>query len=535
MATLICSGAKTYANETFDANLCANTPEITASKMPIVTVETKAKNKLAAPVCPQDLPYCYVCFKENQTLSPITGTINISNSNSKRFFIYGLNLLTSSDFTPLLTLSGSTTLLNSTLTGSGTGAALKIDAKDVTIDTATISKFAYAVETGVNSENVSVKNSTISEASILLAGKSHTIDTVTISNSGTALQLNGSNITLQDSSLTSSGTVLGVADGLSNIILKNIQLTGKDTLIDLSKISSLQGVNSFTTTGTGPVIKIPANYGEFALKDAAITGAGHGAAFEIPSGVKATIGPNNSFTNFATGIEVKQNATANVTQNKFTNVTAPIYWETPFWATDPISTDWLGKHISDTDATKVDRIAGKLDLTECKGSVEMYKKEKDIDKDVDGTLYPIQYHTTCTVATVQEKALKLTAADKSEKEIAIGACYFDCDKLDVSKDHRVSLLYSSATSQTTEFMPLSAVKVSELGDVISVMGPLTIPIATSGVTGSDEVPQVPDSLDPTADPKAQTEGVVGGGSSGDDGGPVGQGTASPAAGCTLIR
>ena len=69
VAILICSGAKAYANETFDESLYANTPEIIASKMPPISVEVKAKNKLAAPVCPEDLTYCYICFKENPELT----------------------------------------------------------------------------------------------------------------------------------------------------------------------------------------------------------------------------------------------------------------------------------------------------------------------------------------------------------------------------------------------------------------------------------------------------------------------------------
>lgn len=353
---------------------------------------------------------------------------------------------------------------------------------------------------------------------------------------GTMLQINGSNITLQDSVLTSSGTVLGIADGLSNILLKNVKLTGKDTLIDLAKISKLEGTNSFTTTGTGPVIKIPVNYGEFAIKDAAIAGANLGAALEIPAGVKATIGPNVSFTDFASGVYIAKEATALVTQDKFTNVTTPIAYEIPAFAGMTINADWFGKHISDADTNKVDRIAGKLDLTACSGSVEMYVRTDN------NPATPLQYNTTCPVGELKEKPLKLTLADKSEKEIAIGSCYFDCDKLDVLKDNYVSFLYSSATNQTAEFMPLPAVKVSELGDVITIgMGSTFLPTSPQGadettiVVTSDQpdtVTVTQDQKDLLVDGADDAKGSQIPPDDNDGGGQVGQGVSG---GCSLIR
>ncbi|MBI2341369.1 MAG: hypothetical protein HYU98_01360, partial [Deltaproteobacteria bacterium] len=231
--------------------------------------------------------------------------------------------------------------------------------------------------------------------------------------------------------------------------------------------------------------------------------AGIGTAIQV-TGTAAI--ESAAISDFATGINVAKDASALVTKGTFTNVVTPIAYEIPAFAgmtgEGIISADWLGKHVNDADANKIDRIAGKLDLTcpseipacagmtSCGGSVEMYWKETD-DNVTLKLFYPLQYHTTCPVAELKDDTLELTAADGTKKEIAIGACYFDCDGLtDVLKDNYVSFAYATAAGSTAEFMPLPAVKISELGDVINTpMIPILAP-TTSGMDGADSTTTV---------------------------------------------
>jgi hypothetical protein len=113
----------------------------------------------------------------------------------------------------------------------------------------------------------------------------------------------------------------------------------------------------------------------------------------------------------------------------------------------------------------------------------------------------LAYHATCPVAELKEKSLRLTAVDSSEKEIAVGSCYFDCDGLtDVLKDNYVSFAYTTKgdSPQTVELMPLPAVKLSDLMDVIFVSAIPWVGPITSGADGIDEgtiivVPGYPES------------------------------------------
>ena len=104
---------------------------------------------------------------------------------------------------------------------------------------------------------------------------------------GPLLNLSGSSITLQNVTLAGNSTLIDIVDGASDI--------------------AFQGTNSFTTAGSGPIIKIPENYGVFELSNSIFAGAGIGAAIEIPNGVDAII-QKNTISNFAEGIKVAANA-----------------------------------------------------------------------------------------------------------------------------------------------------------------------------------------------------------------------------------
>ena len=183
--------------------------------------------------------YYAICFKPDvEFKQPITAGFTLTtkldaDGNPIPLLIYGLNLSASASLTaPLITFSGSNIICDHcTVAGSGTG--IKIDAKDVTIDTATISKFATAIETTSNSEKATIKAATISDGGIILAGTGHKIESSTLTNNGTgiAIQVNasspppsptgGEGVTIQSTAITNFATGINVAKDASVKLAKN--------------------------------------------------------------------------------------------------------------------------------------------------------------------------------------------------------------------------------------------------------------------------------------------------------------------------
>ncbi|MBI2974875.1 MAG: hypothetical protein HYY43_04725 [Deltaproteobacteria bacterium] len=147
---------------------------------------------------------------DNDGIISVSDEIKINHTDvDYSLVIYGLNLTnaqTNQGTNALLQLSGSNiTLDHAILTGTppatgqaGTGTALKIDAKDVTINSANISKFATAIETTNNSEKAMIKNVTISDGGIIFAGIGHKIESSALTGigTGTAIQVNGAGVAI---------------------------------------------------------------------------------------------------------------------------------------------------------------------------------------------------------------------------------------------------------------------------------------------------------------------------------------------------
>ena len=173
--------------------------------------------------------YYSLCFDPEKNKSVTTSFAIASqsdtNGNPIPLLIYGLNI-TSSASPAIQVTSANVTLHTIKATGPDTGTGIKIDAKDVTIDNATISKFATAIETTSNSENVSVKNSTISESSLLLAGKGHIINTVTIGGNGvgTGALITGNSHSIIGSTIQNFAT--GIQVGNATTVGEDITITG---------------------------------------------------------------------------------------------------------------------------------------------------------------------------------------------------------------------------------------------------------------------------------------------------------------------
>ena len=457
-----------------------------------------------------------LCFNEPSPGFEPKTTLNIDTSKAQKpILIYNFiasaeNLTTSI----LLQLTGSNiTITGSTFQGSGSGTALKIDAKDVTIDTAAISKFATAIETTSNSEKATIKGATISDGGIILAGIGHKIEssTLTGADSGVGIKGNGSNLTIDAVNISKFATPIELAG--SGGIVKN---------------------STLTTTGTGPVIKISENYGAFVLKDTTITGAGLGAALEIPAGVQATIGPTVTIDNFEKGIFIKSGGSAKITQDsifvKSFLITDAIVFETPI-SNSAFNEKLIGKHLSEADTNFADKFIGQLagkTADSCVGNVEvMYKK--------DGN-WPFNYLATCPLKWIKDEADKVTLKNKDDATSEIGAnsCIFECkDLTTVAINYLVTFVYTDGNGVTNDYLP-STPLVSDLADVINiqiggiVMGPTTSGITTETTEPTDPIapPLEPANFDPS-NPKGQTNDTN---NSDGDGGQVGAGT-----GCSLIR
>ena len=138
--------------------------------------------------------YYSLCFDPEKNKSVTTSFAIASqsdtNGNPIPLLIYGLNI-TSSASPAIQVTSANVTLHTIKATGTGTGTAIQVNGT-ATIDTATISKFATAIETTSNSEKAAIKGVTISDGGIILAGISHKIESSTLTNNGTgtAIQVN---------------------------------------------------------------------------------------------------------------------------------------------------------------------------------------------------------------------------------------------------------------------------------------------------------------------------------------------------------
>ena len=476
-------------SKTVHATTCSKT--ITPGQF--YTETTLNKDISSYALAPDNQEYV-ICFIQNKPLV-ISKTITISASEAKPFMITGLQIITKEgvSFSPLLTLSSSNiTLQTVALTGAGNGTGIKVDGKNIVIDGATIGKFANAIETTANSSSVAIKGGNMG-SSILLAGSNHAVSGLALvgSDTGTGIKIEGSNIAIDS--------------------------------VNISK---------FATT-------VEVNGNNFGLKTSALAGptpaqgqAPTGTAVQV-NGTGAVIGPTVSLTNFSIGIEVKQGASANITQDSFTNIAEPIYWVQPFWQADPITVEWLGKHVSAADASVIDRIAGKVDVPECAGSVEMYMREKDAF-DAKGNPYPIAYRLSCPVTALKDKKVTFKTADGAEKDIPDGACYFDCDKLEgVLIDNYISFAFVSAQNVTAELMPMPVVKLSDLQKVIWV--PLA-PEQTGGTNNANGPGDGTQYIDQTNLPNTDNKNQVTGNTGPSGAGPVGDGpTGFGASGCSLIR
>ncbi|MBI2092380.1 MAG: hypothetical protein HYT75_05260 [Deltaproteobacteria bacterium] len=218
------------------------------------------------------------------------------------------------------------------------------------------------------------------------------------------------------------------------------------------------------------------------LQDSTLTGIGIGTAIQVNG--SATI-ESTAISNFAEGIKVAKDASVKLAKNAFTiaDPANAVVFDSPVQIIDE---SWIGKHVSESDATKADKLAGKLALeaSKCSGSVGLY--QYDYEQKTEKGIASVLFIKTCALSldsTDEKSPFKLKLKDNTEKEIPDGSCYFDCIDLGMPIQNFAGFAYTDANSQTKQFLFASGI-ITDLPDVINTPSlPIYLP-TTSGADGT---------------------------------------------------